>query len=112
MTQSQIPVAMLIAALSGVLAGLFVIRSWRASIIAAILVATFNVFGWAYYGYSLNTTQGATFTFQQVIASFVLVLPGLIIFFGLPAIASSFVIGLLLRALRRRTAPADVPKHG
>jgi hypothetical protein len=112
MTQSQIPMVLVIATLSGGIAGLFVIRSWRTCIIAAVLAATFNVFGWAYYGYQMNIAQGAAFTVPQAVGSFLLVLPGLIIFFGLPSIASSFVVGLLIRALRRRTTPTDAPKQG
>lgn len=102
MTPSQILPAVLVAALSGAAAGLFALRSHRTWIIATLLVVVFNVFGWAAYGFRSSIESGATFTFPQVIAGFILVLPGLVIFFGGAASAASFLVGFVSGIIRRR----------
>jgi len=78
---------------------------------ASVVAVVVSVFGCADYGYRANIANGAQFTIAQVAASFALVLPGLLIFMGLPVVVASLITGFASRALCKRITPLDKPRN-
>jgi hypothetical protein len=100
-TQDQIPLAILIAVISGFVAGLLTFRSRKAGWVAMGVVILLSVFGPTIYGYSLHLRNGASFTFIQIVSGFLLALPGVLLFFGLPAAGACMLTAALCRQWRQ-----------
>lgn len=100
MTEAQIPLMALLAFLGGCVAGVWIKKSGRTSAVLLVATIVLDMAGWMIYGFTVNWRP--SWGIQHIVLNVLSLLPGMVLFVGVPAVAGFGLSVLVFRIIFRK----------